>query len=81
MGQSKVIEFLRREYRSGNKEGFTRKEIEEKIGKRFNDRSLRIMVKYGEITRKCEPLGNGHGYRQFRYRYVPNGQFVIANIR
>lgn len=75
MGQGEVIVFLQREYRKGNREGFTKKEIEGRIGKRFNNHSLLAMMRYGEVERETKTV---HGnQKKYSYKYKPKDTFSI----
>jgi len=82
MVQADVIKFLEREYHKDSERTFTKREIENGLKGNIKDHSLRSLVKYGEISRELEEVSmNGCGFRQFRYRYVPNGPFKIISFR
>ncbi len=82
MGQAEIIEFLEKEFYKNPEKTFTKKEIEIGIRKKVKDYSLKSLVEYGEIAREREIIKTKNGmYKQFRYKYLPNGSFTIIDFR
>lgn len=82
MGQEDVTRFLETQFYKDSEKDFTKKEIENAVGKKIQDRSLITPVNYGEISRKLEIIKTKKGLcRRYRYKYVPNSPFIIADLR
>ena len=82
MGQEDIIKFLEKEFHKNPERTFTKEEIGIGTGKGIKYYSLNSLVDHGEIIREYEiVITNKCGYRQFRYRYLPNGPFLITNFR
>jgi hypothetical protein len=82
MGQREVIEFLEKQFYKNPERKFTREEIEVGIKRAVKNYSLKSMAEHGDIYREHEDLLKGKTrFRSFRYRYIPNGNFLITNFR
>lgn len=83
MGQGDITSFFEENYKS-RPHGFTRKEIEDGIGRKVKYTSLVSMVKYGELRKEeCTSEENGRkgGRKCYRYVYVPNNSCSVSNVR
>ncbi|MEM5872326.1 MAG: hypothetical protein QXD55_00475 [Candidatus Aenigmatarchaeota archaeon] len=82
MGQKEIIEFLEKEYFKDPNKSFTKEEIEKVIGKSIKYYSLNSMADFGEIERQVETIRtNKCKFKRYKYRYLPNGPFLIKNFR
>ncbi len=69
MGQSDIFDFLEMKYLENKESRYTKKEMEQYLGRKIKDRTLISMVKFNEIEREKKDLLKGH--IQYRYRFVP----------